>query len=158
MTKVIFPIVSIIVFNSIAFCVPKRMTKIEIYANTFFTMCLQLTTDIILDLRFDLYRMLQKGPDLWPLLIFYGIYPAYSFIFLNFFPYNKLLRYKVIYVFLHTFFVTLFEWLSLKFGTFSHNSWKLWYSSLCDISIFIILASNLSLIRRLIKTNYIRCI
>lgn len=132
------------------------MKYIEIYASTFFTLCLQLVTDIILDLRLDFYRTMEKGPDLVPLLIFMGIYPAYSYIFLNFFPYKKHLMYKIVYILFHTIFVTLFEWLSLLSGYFTYVNWELWYSSLCDIAIFVILSSNILLIRKLVGMDYIK--
>lgn len=155
MIKVIFPAAAILVFNTIAFRIPRRLTAIEIYASIFFTMCLQMVTDITLDLRFDLYRTLDKGPDLLAFLVFFGIYPAMGYIFLNFFPFSKSLRIKVMYILFFTVFATIFEWLSLKAGYFTHVKWKLWYSALCDLFIFAILSGNLVLIRKLIKAEYI---
>lgn len=156
MMKVIFPVISIILFITVAFKIPRRLTYIEVYASTFFTMCLQLVTDIILDLRFDLYRTLQKGPDLLPLFIFFGIYPAFSYIFLNCFPFSKKLKTKVLYILFFTAVATLFEWLSLKAEFFTHIKWELWYSALSDILIFVILTGNLRLVRRLIRPEYVR--
>lgn len=48
------------------------------------------------------------------LLVLFGLYPAYSFIYLNLFPITKGLYAKAVYLLLHWLFCLFYEWLSVQ--------------------------------------------
>ncbi|MEK4870675.1 MULTISPECIES: hypothetical protein [Bacillaceae] len=53
-------ILIVILFNGIAFFIPKRLTPIEMLTTTLFAMFLQLITDTYLDLKYDLYGYFRR--------------------------------------------------------------------------------------------------
>lgn len=144
-----FLILSIVVFNLIAIKMPKRLTKSEMYCTSLFSGVFQLITDTVLDLKFNVYGYFQKGVDLKTFLVIFGVYPAVNIIFLNYFPFGKNAKSKILYILAWSLFITLFEWASIKAGYFYHNQWKLWYSYLLYHAILSILVWNLTYFRRL---------
>ncbi|MEQ2464800.1 hypothetical protein ACTQ5K_25105 [Niallia sp. Sow4_A1] len=58
----------VILFNAIAYFIPKRLTAIELLTTTLFATFLQLVTDTFLDLKYDLYGYFRIGVD-WESLI-----------------------------------------------------------------------------------------
>ena len=58
----------VILFNAIAYFIPKRLTAIELFTTTLFVTFLQLVTDTFLDLKYDLYGYFRIGVD-WESLI-----------------------------------------------------------------------------------------
>jgi hypothetical protein len=85
----LFSIISIIIFNIIAFIIPKSLTKYEIYATSFFAYVLSSTADLILTEKYHLYHYFDKGIQYMDIVAMIGIYPAISVIFLNLYPYKK---------------------------------------------------------------------
>jgi hypothetical protein len=92
MVGIIFAITFILLINVTAILMPKRMTMIEVYTTGLFVLTLGLTTDIILDLKYNFYGHFCKGPDLLGFIIIFGIYPAANLIILNYFPFQKSLK------------------------------------------------------------------
>ncbi|WP_372512546.1 CBO0543 family protein [Bacillus salipaludis] len=149
MWKLIF--VLFIIFNIIAFFVPKRIGRIEIYATCFFAYAYGLTTDMVLDLHYHLYGYFQKGFQWIALLGIILYFPAISFLFLNFYPSEKKIVKKAIYILYWSVFSITFEWISLQTDFFYYNGWKLWYSGALYPVIFSVLVINMRLVQRIIK-------
>lgn len=123
-------LITVLIFNFISFIIPKKMSAIEILSTTLFATFLQLNTDIFLDLKYDLYGYFKKGVDWGGMIYIVGIFPAVNVIFLNYFPYQKRLFHKILYIFGCTVLALLFELLFLWSGTFYYSGWKLWYSAI----------------------------
>ena len=138
-----------IIFNLIAFFVPKRIGKIEIYATCFYAYAYGLTTDMILDIHYDLYGYFQKGFQWIGLLGIILYFPSISLLFLNFYPSEKKMVKKALYIILWSLFSVTFEWISLHTEFFYYNGWKLWYSAIIYPIIFLVLVINMSFIQRL---------
>lgn len=144
-----FLILSIIIFNIIALKIPKRLTKSEMYQTCLFSAVFQLITDLILDLRFQLYGYFKEGADLSTFLVIFGVYPAVNIIFLNYYPVEKGIKKKSLYIFFWSIFITLYEWASIEAGYFYYNEWNLWYSFMLYPFVLLILLWNLRHFRRL---------
>jgi len=151
MVTIVFLTMSILTFNATAIFIPKKMTKIEIYTTSLFALVLQLTSDAILDLKFDFYGYFNKGVDLKSFIVMFGIYPSASIIILNYFPFYKSIKAKILYIVIASGACLVFEWLSIMSGYFYYTVWKLWYSALCYPVLILIMACNLSHIRKMMK-------
>lgn len=142
-------IIIFIIFNIIAFVIPKNINKIEIYATCFFAFSYGLITDIILDLHYHLYGYIHKGFDWGGLLSTFLYFPSISYLFLNFFPFKKRLLRKIYYVLGWSIFSIIFEWFTLKTGFFYYTEWKIWYSGLLYPLIFSSLVLNMKFVKRI---------
>jgi hypothetical protein len=151
MAGIIFIIACILLLNVTAIIIPKRITMIEVYVTSLFVLTLGLTTDIILDLKFNFYGHFNKGPDLLGFLTIFGIYPSFNIIMLNYFPYYKSWKGKILYILIASGTYLFFEWLSLQTGSLYYTVWKLWYSALCYPVLISIIAWNLAIIRKMMK-------
>lgn len=138
-----------IIFNIIAFVVPKKISKIEIYATCFFAYSYGLSTDMILDLHYHLYGYIQKGFQWGGFISTLLYFPSISFLFLNFYPFENKMLNKVYYIFGWSVFSIIFEWFSVQTGFFYYNEWKFWYSALLYPIIFSILVLNMKIVKRI---------
>jgi hypothetical protein len=143
----LFLIISVVVYNLIAILIPKRLTKIEMYGTSLFGLYFALITDVYLDLKHNLYGYFTKGVDYKSLIAIFGLYPSVNIIFLNYFPFRKGIKAKIIYILGWSMLLIIYEWVSLIAGYFYHNEWKLWYSALLYPLILSILVLNLLFIR-----------
>lgn len=144
-----FLIISIVVFNLIVYLIPKRISKIEMYAQIMFGIVFELVANIILGLEFKMYSYFEKGVQWYDFLVIFGVFPALNIIIFNFFPFKKSFWKKSLYIFGWSVFITLYEWGAVKSGFFNHYSWKLWYSALLYPTILTILALNLAFVKRM---------
>lgn len=151
MVGIIFVITCVLLLNVIAIIIPKRITMIEVYTTSLFVLTLGLTTDVIFDLKYNFYGHFNIGPDLPGFLTVFGIYPSSNIIMLNYFPYQKHLKGKILYILIASGAFLFYEWLSLKSGSFYYTVWKLWYSALCYPLLILISACNLAIIRKMMK-------
>jgi hypothetical protein len=137
-------------FNLLAFFVPKKLTPIEIYATSFFAYAYGMTTDVILDLHYNLYGYFQEGFQWLSLLAIIMYFPSISFLFLNFYPFTKNSRKKLGYILSWTIFSIVFEWFAVKTDFFYYNGWGLLYSAMVYPVIFLILLVNVKIVRKII--------
>jgi hypothetical protein len=128
---------------------PKHVKLSELYATSFFATCFAVIADIYLDLKLDLYGFFQKGPDWAYILIFIIDYPAANILFLRFFPYEKSLVKKAVYILGWSFGTLALELISLRTDLFYYNGWKWWYSAIAYPFIYSLLFLNLKFMRRL---------
>ncbi len=131
--------------------IPKRISFLEMYATSFFATFLGSLADMYLDAKYDMYGFFQKGIDLAYIPIFFIIYPAANILFLNFFPFQRPLFHKILYILACSGVTLLFEYGSLHTNVFYYNSWKLWYSGICYPPLYTLLYLNLLLLRKLKK-------
>lgn len=151
MVGIIFVITSIVLLNVIAIIIPKKIAMIEVYSISLFVLTFGLTIDINLDLKYNFYGHFNIGPDPLGFLTIFGIYPSSNIIMLNYFPYQKHLKVKILYILIASGAYLFYEWLSLKSGSFYYTVWKLWYSALCYPVLISITAWNLAIIRKMMK-------
>lgn len=144
-----FLIASVLILVGVAVKIPKNMTRVEMYSTTFFAMALQMTTDMYLDVQYNLYTYFYVGADLVSFIPMLGLYPPANIILLNYFPYKKGVIWKLNYIIIWAVSLVVFEWLSIKAGYFHHFKWNLWYSFFCYLGIIPILALNLHIQRKL---------
>uniref|UniRef100_UPI00403F6900 CBO0543 family protein n=1 Tax=Niallia sp. XMNu-256 TaxID=3082444 RepID=UPI00403F6900 len=147
----IFIYITFITFNIVAFIVPKRISKIEIYATCFFAYAYGLTTDMVFDLHYNLYGYFQPGFQWLSLLGIILYFPSINVLFLNYYPSEKRIFKKGLYILCWSIFSILFEWISLQTEFFYHNGWKLLYSGLLYPIIFFTLVINMRFVQRINK-------
>ncbi|WP_071393339.1 CBO0543 family protein [Bacillus tuaregi] len=145
----IFIFICLIAMNIFAIVMPKRLTRLEIYATCFFSMVFGRTTDSILDILLNLYGFFSEGLQFSGLIAQFLMYPAVNTLFLNYFPFHKGNKVKLVYILCWTLFSVTFEWISVQTSFFYYTTWKLWYSAMLYPIIFYILYLNLKLVRRL---------
>ncbi|KAA9019472.1 CBO0543 family protein [Niallia endozanthoxylica] len=142
-------LISVFVFNLVAFLVPKYIKKQEIYATALFSLALGLISDITLDLKYNLYGYFEKGLQLKGFLPIVGLFPASGILFLNFYPKEKSLFKKIIYIFFWVMFSLFYEWTAIKSGFFYHNKWLFLYSALIYPVLLWMHLLHLSLFRHI---------
>lgn len=147
----VYLIISVVVLNLVAIFIPKRLSKIEIYATSVFATLFALIVDVYLDLKLDMYGYFKEGPQWKSIVATFGLYPAANIIILNYFPFKKRIKIKVLYILGWAILLVLYEWGSIKSGFFYHKEWKLSYSALAYPFILVILVCNLKWIRKLIS-------
>jgi hypothetical protein len=140
---------SFVIFNISAFLIPKKLSKIEIYATSFFAFTYGVTVDMILDLHYNLYGYFEEGFQWLGLLAIFMYFPSISVLFLNFYPLKSNKRKKGLYILGWALFSIAFEWFCLQTKFYYYNEWKLWYSAMAYPIIFTTLLLNLKLVRRL---------
>ncbi|WP_058309050.1 CBO0543 family protein [Gracilibacillus massiliensis] len=139
----------LILFNIIAFFMPKRLTKIEIYATALFATCFGFVVDILLDFKSNMYGFLTEGVSYLGVMAQLLIYPSINILFLNYFPFTKNTTAKTLYIVAWSVFSVVFEWISLQTSFFYYTTWKLWYSAVLYPILFLILLANLRIVRRI---------
>ncbi|MEG6586204.1 CBO0543 family protein [Dendrosporobacter sp. 1207_IL3150] len=144
---------SVLIFNLIAYSIPKNLTKDELYSTCLFAIVIQSFVDVFLDLKYDLYGYFNPGVDALTMIPILGIYPALNIIFLNYYPFSGTTVNKLFYALKWCIFSIAFEWSTIYAGWFYHNGWKLWYSFIFYIPMYFTIAKNLELLRRLKRQN-----
>lgn len=143
-----FILISIALFGTIIYIMPKRITPMEMYVTSWFALTFVLTVDIYLSYKLNLYGYFTKGVIDWrTLIIHFGIFPTYNAIFLNFFP--KIRVHQVLYILGHSIILVAFEWTTLQVDAFYYNGWKLGYSAILYPLILLVLYWDLKITRGL---------
>lgn len=132
---------------------PKRLSRAEFYATTWFALYFEAITDIYLDLKYNLYGYFDTGTQWLSLIPMLGLYPAGNAIILNFYPYNRHWTMKALYVLGTDAVCTIYEATATHTGFFYYNGWKWWYSALVYPFITMILVWNLQIYRMLRKSD-----
>ena len=151
--------ISVFIIVIIAIVVPKRISLIEIYATSFFAYSFGITTDIILNLKYDLYGYGEEGAQIYTTICLILIYFSINILYLNFFPFSLKALHKIMYILLWSVFSIAYEAVIIHTHMFYYNEWKLWYSAAIYPIIFSILIGNLILVKKLLlkfKQNQVR--
>ncbi|MCJ7843476.1 hypothetical protein MUB24_21885 [Lederbergia sp. NSJ-179] len=146
----LFILLSIALFCAIIYFMPKRITLMEMYATSWFSVTFVLIADIYLSIKLGLYGYFNEGGiEFRTLIVHFGVFPPYNIIFLNFFPETR--RNQVLYIIGHSLITTMYEWITVQVGVFHYNHWRLVYSALLYPFILLILYWNLKILRILKK-------
>ncbi|WP_409300679.1 hypothetical protein [Peribacillus sp. SCS-155] len=146
-------IISAIAFPLSVLLMPKRISRIELYATTGMAVYLQLITDVYLHIKLNWYGYLNQEPRVeWATVFLTPIYISINPLFLNFYPYKNA-KLAFFYIAGWSVFSTFYEWLAVKTGIFYHNDWRLWHSAITYPFLFILLRLQLGLVRRMIKRD-----
>lgn len=144
--------VTVLILLLLVAAMPKRLSAIEYYGTTLFAFFLNATCDFCLNLQFNLYGYFEQGVDLGGYIIVYIVGPCISMLFLNFFPAEKQAWVKLLYILAWSVFSIGYE-TSIAFpnGMIYYTEWKWWYSGMCYPLIYVALAFNWKLVRKLLS-------
>jgi hypothetical protein len=142
-----------VLLNIAAYFIPKKLTKIENYTTSTFSLLFGINVDMILNLKYKLYGYFGPGFQWLGLIGEFLYFIAINILFLNLYPYSKSLKVKLLYILTWSILSTIVEWLVEKTEFFNHQEWKLWYSAVLYPFIFVVLAMHLKYIRKLINND-----
>jgi hypothetical protein len=143
-------IISAIAFPLILYLMPKRISRLELYATTGTAVYVQLITDVYLHIKLDWYGYFQSHPRVgWATLLLTPLYIPINPLFLNFYPYSKRKMIKTLYIIGWSVFSITYEWVADKTGMFYHHEWKLSHSAIVYPILFILLRLQLTLVRKI---------
>ncbi|CAM3540526.1 hypothetical protein [Cytobacillus oceanisediminis] len=135
-------IVSIFIFNLIAFKTNKRLTPAQIVQIWTFTAGFQLLFDMIVEFKYESYWYFEPGVEWMGLLPRTVLIPPVNIIFLNGYPYSKGILKKLAYMLLFVICILLYEKATMlpePWGYFHYGSWKIWYSAIVDPILLLVL-------------------
>lgn len=151
--ETIFITISSFLFALVAYIIPKKMKPYEIYATSLFATLFGLFVDTILAVKYKLYVLDQPGIQIPALIGQVVLYYATNVILLNTFPYEKLIKWKVLHILCFTILAVAFEVISYKFGFIKYNEWKMWYSALSYPFLIYLLVLHFSFFQWLVRKN-----
>ncbi|MGP4040931.1 CBO0543 family protein [Gracilibacillus sp. D59] len=149
--QTIFVYIASLILALCAYIIPKKMKLYEIYATSLFATTFGLLVDTVLAVKYKLYVLDKSGIQLPPLIGQVILYSATSIILLNFFPFDKSIKWKVVYILCFALLAVAFEFISFKFGFIKYNEWKIWYSALCYPFLIYFLVLHYKFFKWLVK-------
>lgn len=151
MWKLVFIFFFILVI--IAYLVPKRLKKIEIYTTSLFALVFGINVDLVLVFKYHLYGYFGKGFQWLGFVGEFLYFIPVSILFLNYYPFNGTNQKKLLNLLAWTAGSSIIEFLVEKTHFFNYTGWKLWYSIFLYPFVFLVLAVHLRIVRRMIKTD-----
>jgi len=152
--QTVFVYIASFILALIAYIIPKKMKLYEIYATSLFATLFGLLVDTVLAVKYKLYVLDKSGIQIPPLIGQVILYFATSIIILNFFPFEKPIKSKVIYTLCFSLLTVAFEFISFKFGFIKYNEWKIWYSALCYPFLIYFLVLHYKFFQWLVKRTF----
>ncbi|MBS8263683.1 hypothetical protein DYI25_04405 [Mesobacillus boroniphilus] len=140
------PYLALLINLLIIWFMPKRLTNREIYTSWAVIALINLSTDILLDLYFNLYELGGPGVQIRVHFIEITLGASFGIIFLNFMP-RKISAF-VFYMAGWLVISILFELLMVKVGFIHYTGWKIWYSVPYYIAAFSFVRWHLYFIRK----------
>jgi hypothetical protein len=137
----------------IAYLVPKRLSKIELYTTSLFALVFGINVDLVLVFKYHLYGYFGEGFQ-W--LGFVGeilYFIPVSILFLNYYPFKGTNKLKLLYILAWSAGSSIIEFIVERTHFFNYTGWKIWYSLFLYPFVFLILVSHLRLVRRIIKLD-----
>jgi len=135
-------IISITVFNIIAFNINKRLTANQIVHIWTFTIAFQCLVDIIVEFKYHGYWYFSQGVDWMGIPAHTVLIPPVNMLVLNGYPFERGMMKKVMYIAVWTIGILVYETIALlpePWGYFHYGWWKRWYAALVDPVLFFIL-------------------
>ncbi|QHA93133.1 hypothetical protein [Bacillus sp. N1-1] len=146
--------VAIITFNFIAFFTNKRLTKNQIVHIWTITISLQLLFDLYIDNKYHGYWYFSTDIDEWwkelPTLIL--LIPPVNMMFLNWYPFEKDLSKRILYIFCWLIAIFLYELLALlpePWGYFNYGWWGVKHTILADPLLLLFILYYYKWIRKI---------
>ncbi|MEL3971741.1 hypothetical protein AAEO50_05545 [Rossellomorea oryzaecorticis] len=135
--------IAVILFNLVAFKTNKTLTAKQIAHIFVFTISLQLSFDLYVDMKYLGYWYFSKEID-WAALPAHSILlPPVNMMFLNWYPFDRTRWVRTLFVFFWTIALLLYEVIALlpaPWGYFHYGWWSLGHSAFLDpILLFILL-------------------
>lgn len=150
-------LLSVVIFNIIAFKINKRLTLAQIVQIWTFTIALQLFFDLIIEFKFRSYWYFGEGIEWKGLIPRTVLIPPVNIIFLNVYPWGKSMILKGVYVISFVAVILMYERATLlpaPWGYFHYGWWKIWYSALIDPILLYILLGFFKWIKWLEKKDH----
>jgi hypothetical protein len=135
-------LISVLIFNLVAFKVNKRLTTSQIVQIWTFTIAFQMLFDLIVEFKYQSYWYFSPGVDWVGLIPRTVLIPPVNMIFLNLYPFEKRVIKKILYFFSFVILILIYEFLTMlpePWGYFHYGWWKIWYSAIVDPIILICL-------------------
>lgn len=139
--NILFLIASLVTFYVIAIWIPKRISWLQIWSTSLFSLVVESMSDMTLDLKLNLFGYIAPG-DQWSGFLPIFIYPPVNTIFLNYYPYESSKFEKLVYIVGWTAFCLAYEVAALRSGFFYYKKWKLWYSAFCYPVLLLMVLGN----------------
>ena len=134
--------ISVALFNLVAFKTNKRLTANQIVHIWCFTVASQGTFDAFVDFKYHAYWYFGKGVDWSGLIPHTVLIPPVNIIFLAKFPFNAALRKKIIYIGAWVIGILIYEQIVMlpePWGYFHYGWWNIWHSVFLDPLLFLFL-------------------
>ncbi|WNF24688.1 hypothetical protein [Mesobacillus jeotgali] len=128
-------LLSVVIFNIIAFKMNKRLTLTHIVQIWTFTIAVQMLFDLIIEFKFHSYWYFGMGVDWEGLIPRTVLLPPVNLIFLNLYPFGKSVKIKIAFIICFVVAILMYELATLlpePWGYFHYGWWKIWYSALID--------------------------
>jgi hypothetical protein len=135
-------LISIVIFNFIAFKFNKRLSWNQILHIWTFTMALQSFFDVFIQFKYHAYWYFDKEIDWEGLLPHFFLIPPANLIFLNYFPFETKLTKQITYLIFFVIVILIYEMITLlpaPWGYFHYGWWKLRHAAILDPILLIIL-------------------
>lgn len=128
-------LLSVLVFNFVAFKINKRLSLSQIVQIWTFTIAFQLLFDLIVEFKYQSYWYFAPGVDWSGLIPRTILVPPVNIIFLNLYPFNNSARKRAGFLVSFVLFIVLYELVAMlpePWGYFRYGWWKIWYSAILD--------------------------
>ena len=144
--------ITILAGSIIVWKIPKKLTRLEMYVCSIFSIYLALAADSLLGGMYKLYAYFKPGVEAIDYVGALGVYPAVAILFLNLYPFRKSFVWKFLYVCVWSAFSLLYEWGAANFSTFFvYTGWKTIYSAPIYPLLFVIQLLNYAFVKKLIS-------
>ena len=135
-------ILSIIIFNIIAFITNRHLTKNQIVHIWAFTIAFQTCFDVFVDFKYHGYWYFTKAIDWWDLASTVVLVPPVNMMFLNWYPFKKSLSKQILYFIYWEVGIVAYELITLlpkPIGYFEYGWWTIWHSAAINPILLLIL-------------------
>jgi hypothetical protein len=154
--KMIGLLLSILIFNGIAFYTNKRLTPNQFVHIWTFTIAFQMSFDFYVDMEFHGYWYFTKHADWKEFPTNFFLVPPVNILFLNFYPFEKSKMKQGLYFLLGELVFLVYESIALlpePWGYFHYGWWTLWHSVFINPVLLVILIIYYKWICRLEKAH-----
>lgn len=147
MSAVLIVITYLVIWPTIIF-MKKHLPISEFYATILFALFLQNLVDAYSSFRFQAWGFYDvKAVEFGALWIILGIYPAFTILIVNWYPFAGVWWEKGLYLLLWSVFSTGYEWLAIQTGIIWHIHWNLLCSFFLYPFIYYLLIAQIHLFR-----------
>lgn len=134
---------------AIIYFMPKRLTRQEIYIAWGILSSVTLNTDLFFGNLLDKYDFVSSKITFSDLLFQATVPPSFGVIFLNFMPTDRgrFIKYIIGWVI----FSVVFEAISVKVDFLIYKGWKIWYSAVIYLLVFLYLRWHYFFIKKVLR-------
>jgi len=147
-------LIALAIFNFSAFTFCKRLTGNQILHIWSFTTAFQVIFDLIVEFKYHGYWYFTKDVDWQGLLPHSILLPPVNMMLLNWYPFNRRLRYHALYLILWDLGIGLYELVTLfprPWGYFTYGWWTIWHTLIINPILILILVTYFQLVKKLEK-------